>query len=595
MGTVFRKTATKPLPEGAELFERKGARFARWRDAKGKNRTARVTIGNDGSDRIVIEARTFTAKYRTRAGVVEVATGCRNEDAARRVLGELERRAELVKAGVLSTAEDAIADHQPTPLEVHFAAYRAHQQAKGLNPVRIKNTAARLRRLADECRFARLTDLNAERLELWLAAQAVANMSAGNRNEFRQELVGFANWCVRHDRLAANPFAKVAKADAKADRRRQRRAMTEAELVRLLAVARWRPLADYGRQTERPPVDAEAPAPATGRKGSWTYAAVTLDTLDACLVTARERLARQPELVARLEVLGRERALIYKTLVLTGLRLNELRTLTVGQLDLDGELAQLKLDAADEKNREGNALPLRRDLADELRDWLDLRRTNASGADRGATGRPGVLRFAPPRADLPAGTLLFTVPKQLVRILDRDLQAAGIAKRDERGRTLDVHALRHTFGTLLSKGGVAPRTAQAAMRHSTIDLTMNAYTDPKLLDVHGALDALPLLPLDAERNATKTRLQATGTDANSTSQFAPAFAPNTDKSTQKGSIPDKRDARANRANPSRAIDVTSCQDKRKDPLSMTDSGSSPVERKGVEPSTSALRTQRSPN
>lgn len=39
--------------------------------------------------------------------------------------------------------------------------------------------------------------------------------------------------------------------------------------------------------------------------------------------------------------------------------------------------------------------------------------------------------------------------------------------------------------------------AQAAMRHSRIDLTMNVYTDPKLLDVHGALDALPKLPLDA--------------------------------------------------------------------------------------------------
>ena len=37
----------------------------------------------------------------------------------------------------------------------------------------------------------------------------------------------------------------------------------------------------------------------------------------------------------------------------------------------------------------------------------------------------------------------------------------GIDKRDGRGRTVDVHALRHTFGTLLSKGG-KPRTAQAA-------------------------------------------------------------------------------------------------------------------------------------
>ena len=36
-----------------------------------------------------------------------------------------------------------------------------------------------------------------------------------------------------------------------------------------------------------------------------------------------------------------------------------------------------------------------------------------------------------------------------------------------------------------------PRTAQAAMRHSTIDLTMNVYTDPRLLDVARALEALP--------------------------------------------------------------------------------------------------------
>ena len=50
----------------------------------------------------------------------------------------------------------------------------------------------------------------------------------------------------------------------------------------------------------------------------------------------------------------------------------------------------------------------------------------------------------------------------------------------------------------LSKGGVPLRTAHAAMRHSKPDLTANVYTDPKLLDVIGALDALPSLPLDAD-------------------------------------------------------------------------------------------------
>ena len=54
---------------------------------------------------------------------------------------------------------------------------------------------------------------------------------------------------------------------------------------------------------------------------------------------------------------------------------------------------------------------------------------------------------------------LFTVPSGLVRILNRDLEAANIPKKDDRGRTVDVHALRHSFGTLLSTSGVAPRIA----------------------------------------------------------------------------------------------------------------------------------------
>jgi integrase len=80
------------------------------------------------------------------------------------------------------------------------------------------------------------------------------------------------------------------------------------------------------------------------------------------------------------------------------------------------------------------------------------------------------------REGLPLSTPVFDVPKQLVKTLDRDLKVADIPKVDDRGRSVDVHALRHTFGTLLSVGGVAPRTAQQAMRHSDIKLTMNTYT-----------------------------------------------------------------------------------------------------------------------
>jgi hypothetical protein len=41
MGTVFKKRVTKAMPAGAETFERKGEQMVRWRDRRGKTRTAR--------------------------------------------------------------------------------------------------------------------------------------------------------------------------------------------------------------------------------------------------------------------------------------------------------------------------------------------------------------------------------------------------------------------------------------------------------------------------------------------------------------------------------------------------------------------------
>jgi integrase len=99
-----------------------------------------------------------------------------------------------------------------------------------------------------------------------------------------------------------------------------------------------------------------------------------------------------------------------------------------------------------------------------------------------------------------------------IRVFDADIQAAGVAKKDPRGRVVDIHALRHTFGTHLSAAGVHPRTAMAAMRHSRIDLTMNFYTDPVLLDVAGAVNSLPDFggPRSAARGTAAADIAPTG-------------------------------------------------------------------------------------
>ena len=312
----------------------------------------------------------------------------------------------------------------------------------------------------------------------------------------------------------------------------------------------------------------------------------------------------------RLEWLGRERELIYKMLVLTGLRRGELASLTIGQLDLDADPAFLVLNAADEKNREGSTIPLRGDLAADLRQWLADKATARQDAARNAPtlridsqpvdpGKRATTRIrrregrvCQGATTLPRSERLFDIPTGLVRILDRDLKAAGIAKRDERGRTVDLHAMRHTFGTLLSKNGVTPRTAQAAMRHSDVNLTMNTYTDPKLLDVAGAMESLPSLPLGGGPQPDAAAVSATGTDNSTPAPFAPGFAPGFAPATGKpcilGSILDKATETRVESIDAGAVAVSACPVNAKSPLTGAVNGLRPERVTGLGPATSSL-------
>ena len=316
MGSIRKKTFTKPLPLNAEVVVVKGETFAKVKPPKGRAVTYPVTTGKDGSQRIVVTSATFVAKFRDGSGIIqEVSTNCRDEGAARSVLAELERRAEMVRSGVLTAAEDRIADHAATPLADHVSGWLTSLRASG-NSVRHIEDAERLtHRLCTECGFRSLRDIVASRVESWLSEKLDEDMAARTRNSYLQAVSGFCTWCVRNGRLSVNPLKVVSKADEASDRRRQRRAMTEDELKRLLFVARWRPLAEFGRESVRKDSDA-----VQSKRGTWTAAPLSFDGLDAAVERARKQLADNPDFVAKLELRGRERALVYKTLLTTGLR-----------------------------------------------------------------------------------------------------------------------------------------------------------------------------------------------------------------------------------------------------------------------------------
>jgi integrase len=284
-------------------------------------------------------------------------------------------------------------------------------------------------------------------LELWLANEARPGedgrpvRSARSRNTHRAAAVAFCNWLVglKPPRMAVNPFDGIPLANEEEDPRRKRRALTEDEIGRLLDVARRRPLLD-AQTVRRGP-----------RKGQ------PIRRLKAATV-------------ARLEALGRQRVMIYKVLLMTGLRKGELAALKVADLNLDAAVPHIQLAAAMTKTGEEDFVTLRADLVADLRAWL-------------------VERFGP--GDPPPARRLFDIGTQFIRVLNRDLKLAKIPKHDAQGRQVDVHALRTTFGIRLSKYGVPPRVAKRLMRHSRLELTMKVYTDARLFDLLGALDAVP--------------------------------------------------------------------------------------------------------
>jgi integrase len=82
-----------------------------------------------------------------------------------------------------------------------------------------------------------------------------------------------------------------------------------------------------------------------------------------------------------------------------------------------------------------------------------------------------------------------------------DLERAGIAYLDDRGRQADFHALRMTYNSLLARQGVPIRTAKELMRHSNINLTASVYNDPRIFDLHAAVETLPRIAKTSEQGS----------------------------------------------------------------------------------------------
>ena len=161
------------------------------------------------------------------------------------------------------------------------------------------------------------------------------------------------------------------------------------------------------------------------------------------------------------------RGIIYFTAARTGLRQEELRQLTWGDVRLEADKPEIVVRAETAKNKKEESVLLVPEIVEALK-------THRSGHES-------------------QSALVFPNGIPRASRLKLDAKRVGVAYKDEQGRYADFHSLRYTWATFLQRNGIAQRFAMKLMRHSDIKLTAKVYTDETQLPIYDSIKNLPRL------------------------------------------------------------------------------------------------------
>jgi len=353
-------------------------------------------------------------------------------------------------------------DELRTPLAGHLSDFMVHLEAGAVTKKHLSMTDSRLTRALRTMRADLFSDLTLPKAEQFLLDMQREGAAKKTVNDHSAALKQFTAW-LGVTKGWTDPLAGLSRLKGEDDVRVRRTALTPAQLQRLFEAAERRGAEHYRE------------AHPNGR----------------------------PEAVERLRRSGMERAMIYRLGALAGLRLNEVRTLTWGCLDLDSDPPRLTVDARYAKSRRRDTVPVNSGLAAALRGWR--------AAQARELGRP-------PRGN----ERVVKVPRHLTdEQFRKDCAFADIPLRDDTGAVLDLYAAtRHTFCTLLGKAGVPPHQQRLLARHADLSTTLK-YTHFQVIDLVEGIEALPDLTTEGEveradylRNAGRSQAQSAARECN---------------------------------------------------------------------------------
>ena len=256
----------------------------------------------------------YTIQYLDHQGKRRTTKGFTDKGLTEELAAKLEGKARLITSGMIDHRQQQLAEHARAPIENHLQEF-----AESLKPNTGKHmdlTMKRVRRIIAGCHFEKLDDIAAGEVHKFLWALH-EKKEIGNRtyNHYVQALDSFLNWCHENHRLIVNPLVGMDRLNGEVDIRHPRRALSPAEVLKLVAATR-----------------------ASGKS------------------------------VQRLSAEQRARAYLFS--YLTGLRKKEMGSLTAASFRLDDSPPTVTLAAACSKHRRTDVLPLHPKLAAMLRDWL---------------------------------------------------------------------------------------------------------------------------------------------------------------------------------------------------------------------------------
>jgi integrase len=178
-------------------------------------------------------ARLWRGRYRLNGDVriTEVALGSADKQVAQKRLAEIVAEKERERAGIIAPRLER--DSAAQPIAKHLEDFMADLHTLGRTPDYINKVVARIRHVAASCRWQLPADITADSFIGWRSQQTT--LGPKTLNEYLNALNSMLNWMDRNGRFPSNPLRKLTKVDTRG-RQQLRRAFTDAELERLVAV-----------------------------------------------------------------------------------------------------------------------------------------------------------------------------------------------------------------------------------------------------------------------------------------------------------------------------------------------------------------------